>query len=48
VLRSIADFRTLGGDPDLPRFYSILGDPALRLQPPPPPAVTGTGSGTRE
>ncbi len=48
VLRAIAEFRTLGGDPDLPRFYGILGDPALRLQPPPPPAVTGTGSGTRE
>lgn len=48
VLRAIGEFRTLGGDPDLPRFYGILGDPALRLQTPPPPAVTGTGSGTRE
>jgi hypothetical protein len=45
ILRAITEFRTLGGDPDLPRVYDLMGDPALRLLPPPPAAVTGTGTG---
>ncbi len=45
ILRAIGEFRTLGGDSGLPRVYDLMGDPALRLQPPPPPAVTGTGTG---
>ena len=45
VLRAIGELRTLGGDPDLPRVYDLMGDPALRLQAPLPPAVTGTGTG---
>jgi hypothetical protein len=45
ILRAITEFRTLGGDPDLPRVYDLMGDPALRLLPPPPPPVTGTGTG---
>jgi hypothetical protein len=45
LLRAIAEFRTLGGNPDLPRIYDLLGDPALRLQTPPPPPVSGTGTG---
>ncbi len=45
ILRAITEFRTLGGDPDLPRVYDLMGDPALRLLPPPPLAVTGTGTG---
>jgi hypothetical protein len=44
VLRAIAEFRTLGGDPTLPPFYGVMGDPALRLQTPPPPPVTGTAT----
>lgn len=45
ILRAITDFRTLGGNPDLPRIYDLLGDPALRLQAPPVPApVSGTGT----
>ncbi|HEY0558143.1 MAG TPA: C25 family cysteine peptidase [Thermoanaerobaculia bacterium] len=48
VLRAIGELRTLGGDPDLPRVYDLMGDPALRLQTPLPPAVTGTGTGTGE
>ncbi len=45
LLRAIADFRTLGGNPDLPRIYGLLGDPALRLLAPPPPAVSASGTG---
>jgi hypothetical protein len=48
LLRAIAEFRTLGGNPDLPRIYDLLGDPALRLQTPPPPAAPVSGTGTRE
>ncbi|HEX3552449.1 MAG TPA: C25 family cysteine peptidase [Thermoanaerobaculia bacterium] len=45
VRRAIAELRTLGGDPDLPRVYVLLGDPALRLKAPvaPPPAPAGPG-----
>lgn len=45
LLRAIADFRTLGGNPDLPRLYDLLGDPALRLPAPPAPAVSESGTG---
>ena len=45
VLRAIAEFRALGGDPALPGIYGLLGDPALRLQTPPVAAATGGGSG---
>lgn len=45
LLRAIADFRTLGGNPDLPRLYVLLGDPALRLVAPPPPAVSSSSPG---
>lgn len=44
VLRAIAEFRTLGGNVDLPRIYDLLGDPALRLQAPPPAPVRATGT----
>ncbi|MBW8765714.1 MAG: hypothetical protein JF630_05575, partial [Geodermatophilales bacterium] len=45
IRRAIAELRTLGGDPDLPRIYILLGDPALRLKAPvaPPPAPAGPG-----
>jgi hypothetical protein len=46
VLRAIAEFRTLGGDPALPGIYDLLGDPALRIQT--PPVAAGTGGGTGE
>jgi hypothetical protein len=45
LLRAIADFRTLGGNPDLPRLYDLLGDPALRLPAAPPPAVSESSPG---
>jgi peptidase C25-like protein len=45
MLRAIADFRALGGNPDLPRLYDLLGDPALRLPAPPAPAVSPSGTG---
>lgn len=45
LLRAIADFRALGGNPDLPRLYVLLGDPALRLLAPPPPAVSDSSPG---
>jgi hypothetical protein len=45
LLRAIAEFRTLGGDPALPPLYILLGDPALRLKAPVPPALTPTGQG---
>jgi hypothetical protein len=45
VLRAVAEFRALGGDPTLPRVYDLLGDPALRLVSPPetPAGPIGTG-----
>ncbi|MFY9824778.1 MAG: C25 family cysteine peptidase, partial [Thermoanaerobaculia bacterium] len=45
LLRAIAEYRTLGGDPTLPPVYVLLGDPALRLKAPVPPAVTPAGQG---
>ena len=48
VLRAIGEFRTLGGDGDLPRVYDLMGDPALRLQTPPVPAPVSGGTGTAE
>jgi hypothetical protein len=45
LLRAIAEFRTLGGDPTLPSLYILLGDPALRLKAPVPPALTPAGQG---
>jgi hypothetical protein len=45
VLRAIAEFRALGGDPALPGIYGLLGDPALRLPAPPVAAATGGGTG---
>jgi len=45
ILRAIAEFRTLGGNVDLPRVYDLMGDPALRLPAPPPAAVRATGTG---
>jgi hypothetical protein len=45
LLRAIAEFRTLGGNPDLPRIYDLLGDPALRLAAPPPAAVSAASPG---
>jgi hypothetical protein len=44
ILRAIAEFRTLGGNVDLPRIYNLIGDPALRLQAPPPPPVSAAGT----
>jgi hypothetical protein len=43
--RAIAEFRAQGGDPDLPRIYNLLGDPALRLKPPVAAAPAPAGSG---
>jgi hypothetical protein len=46
VLRAIAEFRSLGGDPTLPRTYDLLGDPALKVPVPPSsqlPGPVGTG-----
>jgi len=45
VRHAIAEYRTLGGDPDLPRIYDLLGDPGLRLKVPVPPALTPAGTG---
>jgi hypothetical protein len=45
LLRAIAEFRTLGGDPALPPVYVLLGDPALRLKSPVTPAPAPSGSG---
>ncbi|HEX4963947.1 MAG TPA: C25 family cysteine peptidase [Thermoanaerobaculia bacterium] len=45
LLRAIAEYRTLGGDPTLPPVYVLLGDPALRLKTPVPPALTPAGQG---
>jgi hypothetical protein len=45
VLRAIAEFQALGGDPALPGIYDLLGDPALRIQTPPVAAGTGVGTG---
>jgi len=45
VRRAIADYRTSGGDLDLPRIYDLLGDPGLRLKVPLPPASTPAGTG---
>lgn len=47
ILQAVADFRSLGGDPNLPRIYDLLGDPALKVPVPPPPAP-GSGTGTGE
>jgi hypothetical protein len=44
VLRAIAEFRDAGGDPDLPRIFDVLGDPALRLPVPPVQPPSGGGS----
>lgn len=46
VLRAIAEFRSLGGDPNLPRIYDLLGDPALKV--PVPPSASSTPEGTGE
>ncbi|HEV2853230.1 MAG TPA: C25 family cysteine peptidase [Thermoanaerobaculia bacterium] len=45
ILQAVAEFRSLGGDPDLPRIYDLLGDPALRVPSPAvvPPGAEGTG-----
>jgi len=45
ILRAIAEFRGLGGDPALPRIYDLLGDPALRVPVPPAPAPVPGSSG---
>ncbi len=45
LLRAIAEYRTLGGDPALPPVYVLLGDPALRLKAPVPPVPVPAGSG---
>jgi len=42
ILRAIAEFRALGGDPTLPPLYSLLGDPALRV-PAPVAAIPAPG-----
>ena len=44
VLRAITEFRALGGSPDLPRIYDLMGDPALRIPALPAPAVNATGT----
>lgn len=43
--RAITEFRAQGGDPDLPRIYDLLGDPALRLKSPVAAAPAPAGSG---
>lgn len=46
LLRTVAEFRSLGGDPALPPIYDLLGDPALRVPAPllpPPGGSAGTG-----
>jgi peptidase C25-like protein len=45
ILRAIAEFRSLGGDPNLPKIYDLLGDPALRLPVPPSTASAPEGTG---
>jgi hypothetical protein len=44
VLRAVAEFRALGGDPALPKIYDLLGDPALRMPEPPPVAESPSSS----
>jgi hypothetical protein len=49
ILRAIAEFRSLGGDPTLPRIYDLLGDPALKVPVPPLPQSPGSApEGTGE
>jgi hypothetical protein len=45
ILRAVAEFRTFGGDPALPRIYDLLGDPALRVPAPTAPAATPSQPG---
>ena len=45
LLRSLAEFRSLGGDGALLPIYNLLGDPALRLRHGTPPPVAGGSSG---
>jgi hypothetical protein len=45
LLRAIAEYQALGGDPALPRLYDLLGDPAIRLPLPPVPGVTPSEPG---
>ncbi len=47
LLRTVTEFRSLGGDPALPRIYDLLGDPALRVPAPLLPPLTGS-AGTGE
>jgi hypothetical protein len=43
ILKAMADYRALGGDPALLELYALLGDPALRLHAIPEPPPTGAG-----
>jgi hypothetical protein len=45
ILLAVTEFRSLGGDPALPRIYDLLGDPALKVPVPPPPPASGVGTG---
>ncbi|MFL6196772.1 MAG: C25 family cysteine peptidase, partial [Thermoanaerobaculia bacterium] len=45
ILRAVKEFRALGGQPDLPRIYDLLGDPALRLVGPAAGAGGAVGTG---
>lgn len=45
ILRSMADFRALGGDGLMLDIYNLLGDPALSVRRGPAPAETGGSSG---
>ncbi len=45
ILRAVAEFRSQGGDPALPRIYDLLGDPALKVPVPPSAASAPEGTG---
>jgi hypothetical protein len=46
IQRTLRDFATAGGNPDVLRIYELLGDPALLVKPgaAPPPAAGGSSS----
>lgn len=45
ILRSMADYRALGGDGAMLDIYNLLGDPALSVRRGPAPAESGGNSG---
>ncbi|HXO26337.1 MAG TPA: C25 family cysteine peptidase, partial [Thermoanaerobaculia bacterium] len=49
VQRTLRDFATAGGNPDVLRIYELLGDPALLVKPGAlPPSTIGGASSSRE